>query len=65
MGECNEVGNCPKMVKYNSDETSSTHKKEVKAEVVDRNSVYAIDYGEGDEEWENAAVVDNNQYYEC
>ena len=60
MGECNEVGNCPKMVKYNSDETSSTHKREVKAEVVDRNSVY----GEGEKDWENAVVVDNNQYYE-
>ena len=49
---------------YEYDDTSidvTVGKKEVKAEVVDRSSIY----GESEEGgWENAVVVDNNPYYE-
>ena len=38
-----------------------TRKREVTAEVVDRSSIY----GEEEEGWEDAIVVDNNPYYEC
>jgi len=56
-----DMGNCANMKNYSIDEVSSTHKKQVKAEVINRNSIY----GESEEGWENAVVVDNNQYYEC
>ena len=38
----------------------STRKREVKAEVVDRSSIY----GEKEEGWEDAVVVDSNPDYE-
>jgi len=44
----------------NSNEVS-VQKREVKVEVVDRNSVY----GESEEGWQDAVVNDNNDNYEC
>lgn len=44
----------------NSNKEVSVRKKEVKAEVVDRNSVY----GESEEGWEDAIVNDCNDNYE-
>ena len=41
----------------------STRKREVTAEVVDRNSTYGEEEEEG--EWGDPVVVDNNPYYEC
>ena len=50
------------MENYSSVEMSSLSPKrrEVKAEVVDRSSIY----GEEEEGWENVVIVDNNPYYE-
>ena len=50
------------MENYNSVEMSSLSlkRREVKAEVVDRSSIY----GEEEEGWENVVVVDNNPYYQ-
>ena len=45
---------------YDTMEESTRRKKEVKAEVVDRSSIY----GEEEEGWENVVVVDNNPYYQ-
>ena len=39
---------------------ASTRKREIKAEVVDRSSIY----GDTEEGWENAVLVDNNPYYD-
>ena len=44
---------------YNSVNMSSLI-REIKVEVVDRSSIY----GEEEEGWEGAVVVDNNTYYE-
>ena len=51
--EYDEMGN------YDTLEESTTGKKEVKAEVVDRCSIY----GEKEEGWEDAVAVDNNPDY--
>ena len=48
------------MTNFDNVEVSTTRRREVKAEVVDRSSVY----GEEEEGWEGAVVVDNNTYYE-
>ena len=45
----------------NNDMTTTTTRREVKAEVVDRSSIY----GEEEEGWENVVVLDQNPYYEC
>lgn len=59
--EYDDMGNYDATEQFDSNEVSSAPKKEVKAEVVDRNSIY----GESEEGgWENAVIVDNNQYYE-
>ena len=50
------------MVTHDSTKVIMTVRREVKAEVVDRSSIYGEEEGEG---WENAVVVDNNHYYEC
>ena len=51
--EYDEMGN------YDTLEESTIRKKEVKAEVVDRCSIY----GEKEEGWEGAVAVDNNLDY--
>ena len=48
------------MTDFDNVEVSTTRRREVKAEVVDRSSIY----GEEEEGWEGAVVVDNNTYYE-
>ena len=45
---------------YDTMEESTRRKKEVKAEVVDRSSIY----GEKEEGWEDAVVIDENPDYE-
>ena len=52
-------GLIPLLGNYNSVNMSSLI-REVKAEVVDRSSIY----GEEEEGWENVVVVDNHPYYE-
>ena len=52
--EYDDMGN------YDSMEVSTRKKKELKAEVVDRSSIY----GEKEEGWEDAVVVDENPNYE-
>ena len=48
---------------YDTMEVSTRmRKKEVKAEVVDRNSIYGEKEGDG---WEDAIVVDENPNYEA
>ena len=44
---------------YDTMEVSTRRKKEVKAEVVDRSSIY----GEKEEGWEDAVVIDENPIY--
>ena len=46
---------------YDTMEVSTRRKKEVKAEVVDRSSIY----GEKEEGWEDAVVIDENPNYEA
>ena len=46
---------------YDTMEESTRRKKEVKAEVVDRSSIY----GEKEEGWEDAVVIDENPNYEA
>ena len=48
------------MTNFDNVEVSTTRRREVKAEVVDRSSIY----GEEEEGWEGAVVVDKNTYYE-
>ena len=45
----------------NYDMTTTSTRREVKAEVVDRSSIY----GEEEDGWENVVVLDHNPYYEC
>ena len=52
-------GLIPLLGNYNSANMSSLI-REIKAEVVDRSSIY----GEEEEGWENVVVVDNNPYYQ-
>ena len=52
--EYDDMGN------YDSMEVSTRKKKELKAEVVDRSSIY----GEKEEGWENAVAIDENPNYE-
>ena len=47
------------MGNYESTEVSTTRRREVTAELVDRSSIY----GEKEEGWENAVAVDANSYY--
>ena len=47
------------MDNYDTMEESTRRKKEVKAEVVDRSSIY----GEKEEGWEDAVIIDENPNY--
>ena len=47
------------MENYDTLEESTIGKKEVKAEVVERSSIY----GQKEEGWENVVAVDTNSYY--